>query len=84
MDANSRKTGLTRLPLWTAVFVALICVVILAVTGVREWSARQSDLAAAEASMGNLARSLVQHVETRAGPITTSAARRADAPSAGV
>jgi len=52
MDANSRKAGLTRLPLWTAVFVALVCVVILAVTGAREWSARQSDLVAAEVSMG--------------------------------
>jgi diguanylate cyclase (GGDEF)-like protein/PAS domain S-box-containing protein len=63
MDANSRKAGLTRLPLWTAVFVTLVCVVILAVTGGREWSARQSDLAAAEVSMGNLARSLAQHAE---------------------
>jgi hypothetical protein len=52
MDANSRKAGLTRLPLWTAVFVALVCVVILAVTGARELSARQSDLVAAEVSMG--------------------------------
>jgi hypothetical protein len=63
MDTNSRKTGLTRLPLWTAVFVALVCVVILAVTGAREWSVRQSELVSAEVSMGNLARSLAQHVE---------------------
>lgn len=63
MDAASRKAGLNRLPLWTAVFVALVSAVILAVTGAREWSARQSDLAAAEISMGNLARSLAQHVE---------------------
>src|SRR5258708_8334779 len=63
MDGPFRKAGLTRLPLWTAVFVALVCVVILAITAVREWSAHEADLGAAEVSLRSLARSLTQHVE---------------------
>jgi diguanylate cyclase (GGDEF)-like protein/PAS domain S-box-containing protein len=63
MDTAYRKAGLVRLPFWTAVFVALVCAVIIAITAVREWSARVVDLAVAEISMHNLARSLTQHVE---------------------
>jgi hypothetical protein len=40
MVAAPQKAGLIRLPLWTAVFVALICAMIVAITAVREWSAR--------------------------------------------
>lgn len=62
-DGAHGKAGLNRLPLWTAIFVVLVCSAIVAVTAVQEWSARQTSLAVAETSMSNLARSLTQHVE---------------------
>jgi diguanylate cyclase (GGDEF)-like protein/PAS domain S-box-containing protein len=57
------KAGLSRLPIWTAAFVALICVGILGLSGWREWNSRASDLKNAEIEMANLARSLTQHAE---------------------
>jgi diguanylate cyclase (GGDEF)-like protein/PAS domain S-box-containing protein len=51
------------LPIWTAAFVALICVGILGLSGWREWNSRASDLKNAEIEMANLARSLTQHAE---------------------
>ena len=64
MDAAAHhKTGLTRLPLWAAAFVALVCVAILGMSGWREWSSRGDRLRAAEVEMSNLARSMTQHAE---------------------
>jgi diguanylate cyclase (GGDEF)-like protein/PAS domain S-box-containing protein len=63
MNAAAHKTGSTRLPLWAAAFVALICVAILGMSGWREWSSRQATLEAAEVEMSNLARSMTQHAE---------------------
>jgi diguanylate cyclase (GGDEF)-like protein/PAS domain S-box-containing protein len=57
------KADLTRLPFWAAVFVALICTAILALSGEREWGAREIVLKTAEVDMENLARSLTQHAE---------------------
>jgi diguanylate cyclase (GGDEF)-like protein/PAS domain S-box-containing protein len=54
---------MARLPLRAAGFVALICVVILAISGLREWSSRAQVLKTAEVELGNLARSLTQHAE---------------------
>ena len=42
------KVGLSRLPIWTAAFVALICVGILGLSGWREWNSRASNLKNAE------------------------------------
>ena len=57
------KADLTRLPFWAAVFVALICAAILALTGLREWSLRETALKTAEVNVANLARSMLQHAE---------------------
>jgi diguanylate cyclase (GGDEF)-like protein/PAS domain S-box-containing protein len=51
------------LPLWAATFVALICVAIFALSGWREWSARDAELKNAEIDMANLAESLAQHAD---------------------
>jgi diguanylate cyclase (GGDEF)-like protein/PAS domain S-box-containing protein len=58
-----RKADLTRLPLWAAVFVALICAAILTLTALREWNLRETALKTAEVNMANLARSMLQHAE---------------------
>jgi diguanylate cyclase (GGDEF)-like protein/PAS domain S-box-containing protein len=63
MDAVTHKAGAIRLPYFAAGFVALVCAAIVTITAVREWSAREADLAAEEVSMRNLARSLTQHIE---------------------
>jgi diguanylate cyclase (GGDEF)-like protein/PAS domain S-box-containing protein len=55
--------GLSRLPIWTTSFVALICVGILGMSGWRELDSRASTLKNAETEMANLARSLTQHAE---------------------
>ncbi len=55
--------GGTRLPLRAAVFVALVCAAILALSGWREWATRSDLLQNAEVDMANLARSLTQHAE---------------------
>lgn len=59
---NSPRGG-TRLPLRAAVFVALVCAAILALSGWREWATRSDLLQNAEVDMANLARSLTQHAE---------------------
>ena len=57
------KKGLGRLPLVAAAFVVLVCAAILALSGWREWTSRQSALQNAETDVANLARSLSQHAE---------------------
>lgn len=60
---TSRELGKTRLPLWAAGFVVLICVAILGLSAWREWEARNADLRNAEIDVANLAHSLVQHAD---------------------
>ncbi|MCP3394345.1 diguanylate cyclase [Bradyrhizobium sp. CCGB12] len=60
---TSRELGKTRLPLWAAGFVVLICVAILGLSAWREWEARNADLRNAEVDVANLAHSLVQHAD---------------------
>jgi hypothetical protein len=52
-----------RLPLWAAAFIVAVCVAILGMSGVREWTSRAASLQAAEVDLANLARSLTQHAE---------------------
>jgi len=63
MPSTRREVEKTRFPLWAAGFVALACVAILALSGWREWEARQVELRNAEVDMANLAQSLTQHAE---------------------
>lgn len=63
MELKRREIGRTRLPLWTAGFVALACVAILALSAWREWEARQIVQTNAQGDLANLARSLNQHAE---------------------
>ncbi|GKQ53548.1 sensor domain-containing diguanylate cyclase [Bradyrhizobium sp. Ce-3] len=63
MPHNRRELGKTRLPLWTAGFVAFACLAILVLSGWREWESRQVDLRNAEVDMANLANSLTQHAD---------------------
>lgn len=63
MNAAPNKVGLTRLPFRAAASVALICVVILGASGLREWNSRAVRLKTAEVDMANLAHSLTQHAE---------------------
>ncbi len=63
MNAAPSNTGLSRLPFRAAVFVAVVCVAILGMSGWREWSAREASVEAAEVDVANLARSLTQHAE---------------------
>ncbi|MEY9566321.1 PAS domain S-box-containing protein [Bradyrhizobium ottawaense] len=60
---TSREFGKTRLPLWAAGFVGLICVTILGLSAWREWEARNVDLRNAEIDVTNLAHSLIQHAD---------------------
>ncbi|MBB4373113.1 diguanylate cyclase (GGDEF)-like protein/PAS domain S-box-containing protein [Bradyrhizobium sp. cir1] len=60
---TSRELGKTRLPLWAAGFVVLICVAILGLSAWREWEARNADLRNAEIDVTNLAQSLIQHAD---------------------
>ncbi|WFU24112.1 diguanylate cyclase [Bradyrhizobium sp. CB1717] len=60
---TSRELGKTRLPLWAAGFVVLICVTILGLSAWREWETRNADLRNAEIDMANLAHSLIQHAD---------------------
>jgi diguanylate cyclase (GGDEF)-like protein/PAS domain S-box-containing protein len=59
----AHKVGLNRLPVWAAIFVALVCSIILVLTGWTEWASRSNEMRNAEVELGNLAHSLVQHVE---------------------
>ena len=63
LNSMSHKAALFRLPIWTAAFVALICVGMLGLSGWREWNSRARTLRTAEIEMANLARSLTQHAE---------------------
>ena len=58
-----RELGKTRLPLWAAGFVVLICAAILGLSGWREWETRNTELKNAEIEVANLAQSLVQHAD---------------------
>ncbi|WP_439359711.1 sensor domain-containing diguanylate cyclase [Bradyrhizobium sp. DASA03007] len=60
---TSRELGKTRLPLWAAGFIVLICVEILGLSAWREWEARNADLRTAEIDVTNLAHSLIQHAD---------------------
>jgi diguanylate cyclase (GGDEF)-like protein/PAS domain S-box-containing protein len=57
------KATLSRLPIWAAAFIALICVGIFGLSSWRAWISRDSSLKTAETEMANLARSLTQHAE---------------------
>ncbi|MEW6640596.1 MAG: diguanylate cyclase [Pseudomonadota bacterium] len=58
-----QSAGPYRPPLLAAGFVALACLVILVLSGWREWDARNGYLANAETDLANLARSLIQHAD---------------------
>ena len=60
---TSRELGKTRLPLWAAGFVVLICVAILGLSAWREWETRNAELRNAEIDVANLAHSLIQHAD---------------------
>ena len=60
---TDRELGKTRLPLWAAGFVVLICVAILGLSVWREWETHNADLRNAEIDVANLAHSLVQHAD---------------------
>lgn len=62
-DVAKRAGGLPGLPLWAGVFVTMVCIAILALSGWREWASRETALKNAEVDMANLARSLTQHAE---------------------
>jgi diguanylate cyclase (GGDEF)-like protein/PAS domain S-box-containing protein len=63
MNGAAHRVGLARLPLRAAAFVVVVCIAILGMSGLREWSSRAATLAAAEVDLANLARSLTQHAE---------------------
>lgn len=52
VDHSTR--ALPRLPFWADVFVTLIYITILALSGWREWTSRDIDMKNAEADMANL------------------------------
>lgn len=57
------QTASSRLPLWAAWFVALVCVAILGHSIWHEWQSRAAVLLNADVKMANLAHSLTQHTE---------------------
>jgi hypothetical protein len=63
MTRSLRSDVHTHLPIRAAVFVALVCIAILALSGWREWTSRVAELKNSETDMSNLARSLAQHAE---------------------
>jgi len=63
MDNVSNKIALCHLPRCAAIFVAVVCAIIVALTAMWEWSARRAALAEARVDMDNLAHSLTQHAE---------------------
>lgn len=63
MSGDGERIRRRRLTPTVAAFVALSCIAIVALSGWREWSARQFELQNAETDMANLARSLSQHAE---------------------
>ncbi|MET3254757.1 PDC sensor domain-containing protein [Bradyrhizobium diazoefficiens] len=52
-----------RLTLWASAFVAVACLAMVALSGWREWSSRQTLLKGSETDMANLARSVTQHAD---------------------
>ncbi|MEY9757357.1 C4-dicarboxylate-specific signal transduction histidine kinase [Bradyrhizobium yuanmingense] len=52
-----------RLTLWASAFVAVACLAIVALSGWREWSQRQTLLKGSETDVANLARSVTQHAD---------------------
>jgi hypothetical protein len=66
MDGISHRAGLPRLPVWAAVFVVLVCLVIVASTGWTEWASRDNELRNAEIELSNLVQSLRQHADDTA------------------
>ncbi|MGJ4929957.1 sensor domain-containing diguanylate cyclase [Bradyrhizobium sp. HKCCYLS2038] len=63
MDVAATKSDRSRLPMWAAGVLALVCGAIVAFSGWSEWESRNAELHNAETDLGNLARSLTQHVE---------------------
>ncbi|GLH80251.1 diguanylate cyclase [Bradyrhizobium sp. SSBR45G] len=63
MDVGATRVDLSRLPLWAAGVLALLCGAILAFSGWGEWTTRNAEVRNAEIDLANLARSLTQHVE---------------------
>ena len=63
MDVVAHRVGINRLPVWAGIFVVLVCGVILASSGWAEWTSRDNEMHNAEVELGNLTRSLIQHVE---------------------
>ncbi|MGY3454407.1 diguanylate cyclase [Bradyrhizobium sp. USDA 4353] len=63
MDVIATTVDRSRLPMWAAAGLALVCGAILAFSGWTEWASRNSEMRNAEIDLGNLARSLTQHVE---------------------
>jgi diguanylate cyclase (GGDEF)-like protein/PAS domain S-box-containing protein len=66
------EPGLRRLPLRTATFVVLVCLVVMGMAGVPEWNSRGATLAAAEVDLGNLASLLTQHADDNFDLLDTS------------
>jgi hypothetical protein len=63
MDGVAHRVGPSRLPAWVALFVVLVCGVILVSSGWSEWASRDNELRNAEIGLGNLTRSLAQQAE---------------------
>ena len=63
MDVGATRVDLSRLPVWAAGLLALVCGAILVFSGWSEWESRSNKLRDAEIELGNLSRSLTQHVE---------------------
>ncbi|WP_315721427.1 MULTISPECIES: diguanylate cyclase [unclassified Bradyrhizobium] len=63
MDVVATRVDRSRLPVWAAGVLALVCGAILAFSVWSEWTSRNAEMRNAEIDLGNLARSLTQHVE---------------------
>ena len=63
MDVGATRVDLSRLPMWAAGVLALVCGAILAFSGWSEWTSRNAEIQNAHVDLGNLAHSLTQHVE---------------------
>ena len=63
MDVVATRVDPSRLPMWAAGILAFVCGAILAFSGWSEWEWRNNELRNAEVELGNLTRSLTQHVE---------------------
>ncbi len=61
MSASLRNASLRQLAYLAGGFVALVCVLLLTLSALREWGLRHETLKAAEVDVANIAQSLVQH-----------------------